>query len=206
MDTGQFFAGVGEGVTLWWTSIPSRGGVEILLVISCYAVSSDKSSGSSIPRTGTELNIAPKRRIYYLFWRPRPRQTGKDYTGSRAFQPTDQQGTCQSPGHLETHGGWVLLLKPSGGSTKKVITNNKTCLGLDTARGHTPKIVNLHLTKRYFLSKAISVDCLRSLSSFLARETSGIRPEKFQTVEVTQQISVCCCWLVVARSWIFARK
>ena len=25
-----------EGETLWWTSIPSRGGVVILLVTSCY--------------------------------------------------------------------------------------------------------------------------------------------------------------------------
>ena len=32
MGTGEFIA----GVTLRWTSIPSRGGVEILLVTSCF--------------------------------------------------------------------------------------------------------------------------------------------------------------------------
>ena len=33
MDTGEFTAGGNPAI---WTSIPSRGGVEILLVPSCY--------------------------------------------------------------------------------------------------------------------------------------------------------------------------
>ena len=76
------------------------------------------SLAPSTSRTGTELNIPLRRRFYYLFWRSKRSQTGKDYTGSRAFQLTDQQGTCQSPGHVETHGGWVQLLRPSRESTK----------------------------------------------------------------------------------------
>ena len=105
---------------------------------------------------GTKLNVTLRRRFDYLFWRPRRRQTGRDYTGSRAFQLTDQQDTCQSPGHLGTHGGWVQLLRPPGGSTKKITINNKTFLGLYTKRqGVRRQLVNIHckMSARKFLSR-----------------------------------------------------
>ena len=90
------------------------------------------------------MNIPLMRRFYYLFWRSKRSQTGKDYTGSRAFQLTDQQGTCQSPGHLETHGGWVQLLRPSRESTKNNDNeqqNNFFWFIHTIARNDTAKIV-----------------------------------------------------------------
>ena len=106
---------------------------------------------------GTELNVTLRRRFDYLFWRPRRRQTGRDYTGSRAFQLTDQQGTCQSPGHLGTHGGWVQLLRPPGESTKKNDNQQQNIFGFihKTTRSETPKIVNIHckMSARKFLSR-----------------------------------------------------
>lgn len=99
----------------------------------------------------SEFNVPPpplslRRRFYYLFWRSRLRQTGRDYTGSRAFQLTDQQDTCQSLGHLERHGEWVQLLKPSGESTKKwTINKNKNLTFI-----HKTAIWGKHLTKGIF--------------------------------------------------------